>query len=248
MIYTVGSKKLNIPETGTERKIRTPRQVVPYRDVAETCRNIDAVCSLVHVPAKRPMKIIDGVARAGFWGGVFLERWPDCQLHLNEESTDCLEILRKNYEGVQITMNSMATWTPPKSDILLLDFDDFTLRKSDKHKPILQRVAPTTDWLMVADNTCFGFKFGNLRHYGVSTDQEYYELLDREMAEYMGGKRVIAVSAFSNAAMILYGKRKGDEITYLPPTNLHIARGLKSYKNVAPVNSSKGFGLCAGIK
>lgn len=243
MIYTIGTRKLNIPETGDTRKIRTPRQVVPYRDVAETCRTIDALLPGIPIPKGRPLRIVDGVARSGFWGGVFLSRWPDCGLILNETDSACIDILKTNFPEHQIESNDIYSWTPPPSDILLLDFDDFTLRKSAKHKEVLRRIAPTTKNLLVADNTCFGFKFGNLKHYGVTTEEQYYEKLNAEMLDCLGGKRMVAVSAFLNAAMIYYCDVPDSPITYIPPSPLPISRGGVVYGKKPQKAPGKGFGF-----
>lgn len=242
MIYFIGDKKLDIPEMGSSRKFRTPRQVVPYRDVAETCRTIDALLPEIDFSKNKAVRIIDGVARSGFWGAVFLTRWPLCKLTLNEADESCLDILKNNFPECTIKSENIETWTPPKSDILLLDFDDFTLKKSEKHKKILARISKTTKYLMVADNTCFGFKFGNMKHYGVETEEEYYKLLNREMKPYLNGKRMVAVSAFINAAMILYADVKGRNIKHIPPSNLFISRGGKPYKY--SVEKDQGLGIC----
>lgn len=246
MIYTVGNRKFNLPEIGTKRKIRTPRQIVPFRDMAETCRTIDALLPKIQVPKNRPIKIVDGVARSGFWAAVFLNRWPDCNLLLNE-CNQCYDVLKNNFPECQIESNDIHSWTPPKSDILLLDFDDFTLKtfkEMTQHKEILKRIAPTTNWLLIADNTCFGFKFGNLRHYGVDTEEQYYQLLDYEVRTVLDGKRIIALSAFLNAAMVLYAKDNGKKkIEHIQPSKLFVARGGKQYKRKNE-SGSGGFGLC----
>lgn len=242
MIYTIGNIKLSIPEQGEKRKIRTPRQVVPWRDVAETCRTIDALLPKIFIENKKHLKIIDGIARAGFWSAVLLNYWPNCELIINENDNLCTEILEKNFPKNKILKNDIYTWKMPTSDLVLLDFDDFTLKKSSKHKEVLKKIAPKTKFLMVADNTCFGFKFGNMRHYGVKSEKEYYELLNKEMKPYLDGKKILAVSYFVNAAMILYGYGK-KEIEYISPSSLFLSRGNKLYKGSTRYNMS-GFGLC----
>lgn len=245
MIYKIGSKILNLPETGGNRKLRTPAQVVPYRDMAETCRNLDAVCSILPYPLGSSLVVVDGVARSGFWGAIFSERWPNCSLILNEENKECVDILKLNYPTAVICYGSLSSWVPPTSDILFLDFDAFTLKKFKHHKRILEQVAPTTKWLLIADSTCFGFKFGNMKHYGVSTMEEYFTLLNKETNPSLDGKRIVAVSYFSNSAIVLYGHKKGNDIIYLPPTDLPISRGGKLYKNSRlseeELKRSKGF-------
>jgi len=238
MIYSVGKIKLDIPESGTERKIRTPSQVVPYRDVAETCRTLDAVLSVINC-GKKP-KIVDAIARSGFWCAVSLTRWTDCELIINDKDENCCGFLKSNFPNHTVLNNDVYSWTPPESDILILDFDAFTLRKLPGHSEVLSRVAKTAKWVIIADSTCFGFKFGNLRHYGVKTEEEYYELLAKETKPIVG-KNLIAVSAFMNAAMVLYGNEKG-KITHIQPSDLFVSRGHEEFK---PKKAKlKGFGLC----
>ena len=134
MIYQIGNQTLNIPETGEERKIRTPRQVAPYRDMAETCRNLDAICQTIKT---KPKTIIDGIARSGFWSAVFRNHWPDCKLIINGENEECVGILKKNFSNfptVTIVNEDIQKWNPPKSDLCFLDFDKFTLRIINKRK------------------------------------------------------------------------------------------------------------------
>ena len=243
MIYRIGSQKLSIPETGTPRKIRTPRQVVPWRDVAETCRNLDAVCSVIPTPKKK-LNIVDGIARAGFWGAVFRDHWPNCKLTLNEEKESCTEVLQQNFPNDKILHNDIHTWAPKKCDISFLDFDKFTLKKLEQWREVLKKWSTASRYFMIADGACFGFKFGNLRHYGVSDENDYYYLLNEALKDFLG-KRITVVSRFLNAATVLMEDRKGKEIKFLPPSNMPLFRGGKMYKKVVKV-SARGFGLCDG--
>jgi hypothetical protein len=231
MIYTIGSYRLNIPDGGGRKVGWTPHQVVSWRDCAETCRNLDAV--IAKIPIKNGLRVIDGISRSGFWGAVFLNHWPDCNLIMNESDTACFDILKKNFQNQNIQANDINLWEPPESDVFFLDFDAFTLRKLHQHIGPLERIAPTTRFLMIADSACFGFKFGNIKHYGIKTEHEYYELLDKEMRSVLGGKRVLAVSSFSNSAIVLYGFADGKEIEYVPPSKLSLCRGIKPYKDSA---------------
>lgn len=227
MIYVIGKQKLVVPETGPERKARTPRQVVPWRDVAETCRTLDAVCAAI---GGKPTTIVDGIARAGFWGAVFRDRWPKCRLVLNEEDQGCLPILQKNFPQDKLLSHDIKKWTPPQSDISLLDFDHFTLRILDQWKDVLERWSPQARYFIIADGACFGFKFGNMKHYGIDKPEDYFYLLDKALKKIIA-KRITTVSMFSNASTILLEDKKPSKIQFLPPSQLFLSRGGKGYKN-----------------
>ena len=235
MIYTIGSQKIDVPETGPERKIRTPRQVVPWRDVAETCRTLDAICSVIE---DKPRKIIDGIARAGFWGAVFRDHWPKCKLLLNEEDPTCMPILKKNFPDDVLYTKNIKNWTPPKADISLLDFDHFTLRILSQWENVLKRWSPKARYFIIADGACFGWKFGNMKHYGINDPEKYFYLLDRAMAKFID-KRITTVSSFANASTILLEDVKPRNIKFLSPSKLYLSRGGKVYTNVADRKAAK---------
>jgi len=248
MIYTIGTYKIDIPEIiSTAGRPRTPRQVVPWRDVAETCRTLDAVCSKIP-SGRRPLKIVDGIARAGFWGAIFKERWPNCDLLLNEEDQECADMLRDNFaDDIKIESHSLADWVPEVSDLILLDFDAFTLKKLGEHQGILERLSPACKYMIIAESACFGFKFGNIKHYGVETEEEYYALVDAQLYP-VTGKSVLAVSKFCNAAMVLLGPDNGQEIEYIQPTGLPVFRGGKPFigdleRSQKATKINEGFGL-----
>lgn len=226
MIYSIGTQKIKTPEViSSAGRARTPHQVVPWRDMAETCRTLDAVCSLI--PYKKSLKIIDGIARGGFWGAVFRNRWPDCKLILNEFDETCHGVLNDNFPNDEILANDFETWVPPKCDILIYDFDAFTLKKLDQHANIIKNASPNCKYMIIAESACFGFKFGNIKHYGVDKEEDYYQLVNDKL-QPLTGKSVIAVSKFSNAAMVLLGNYDGD-IQYIPQTTMKLARGGKPY-------------------
>lgn len=227
MIYRVGMIKLEIPETGPAKKARTPRQIVPWRDVAETCRTLDAVCSCIS--HKKQIKILDGIARAGFWAAVFRNRWPECKLLLNEENKECESVLRANFPSARIFSKDIRKWTPPKSDISLLDFDHFTLRILNQWKNVLIRWSSKSRYFIIADGACFGFKFGTMKHYGITNPQDYYYLLEQTLCRIID-KHITVVSAFVNAATILFEDKKPKKIEFLPPSDLFLFRGGRIYQ------------------
>lgn len=237
MLYRIGSQKLTVPEVG--KKHRTPRQTVPWRDVAEAARCLDAVCA--HVPT--PKRVVDGIAKVGFWGSVFLNRWPGCSLHLNDVDEGCVSILQDNFPGVKITSYDAQVWAPKACDVGLLDADHFTLRILDQWQEALERWDAACKYLIVADGACFGFKFGNLSHYGVNREQDYYKLLDKALRKFLN-KRITVVSKFMNAANLLLEEKPGEGIVYVPPSDLLMSRGGVVYKQPSVKGMSGGLGFC----
>ena len=235
MIYRIGNQRLDIPETGTERKVRTPRQVVPYRDMAETCRNLDALCTFIQ---HKPKTVVDGIARSGFWGAVFRNHWPKCKLVLNGENKECVDILKTHFPDAIVKNEDIKKWTSPKSDLCFLDFDKFTLRTIGPWVDVLKRCSATCRYFSFVDGACFGFKFGTWKHYGIKRPTDYYDLLDKALNN-ITGKHITALSIFSNAASILLEDTKPREILFLPPTNLLISRGGKIYKQGQSSNKKK---------
>jgi len=222
MIYTIGSQKLTITHSETKEAKGTPNQVVGWRDMAETCKTLDAVCK--HIDVKNPF-IVDGIARAGFWGVLFRHIWPNCKLHLNEKDETCMNVLHRNFPNDTITNLDTKEWAPKKCDIVMLDFDDFTLRKLKKWKGILENWDKSSKYLIFVDSACFGFKFGNLKHYGVNTEKEYFNLLNETLGEFMN-KEITVISKFVNAATILMEPKKGISIKYVDATpDLFLAKG-----------------------
>jgi hypothetical protein len=224
MIYKIGNQKLTIITSETKEDKGTPHQVVSWRDMAETCRTLDAVCNWI-TPKDSPV-IVDGIARAGFWGALFRNKWPNCVLHLNEKETNCLDVLNRNFPNDKITNFDIENWAPKKCDIAMLDFDDFTLRKADKWKNILQSWEKSCTYLIIVDSACFGFKFGNLKHYGVDKEEGYYYALNNYFKKISLNKRITTICKFTNAATLLLEKRGGITIRFIPPsTDLFLSKG-----------------------
>jgi hypothetical protein len=224
MIYKIGNQKLTIIDSETKEDKGTPHQVVSWRDMAETCRTLDAVCN--YIPVKDSPIIVDGIARAGFWGALFRNKWPNCILHLNEKEKNCLDVLKRNFPNDKITNFNIEKWAPKKCDIAMLDFDDFTLHKADKWKSILQAWEKSCTYLIIVDSACFGFKFGNLRHYGKIDEKDYYYLLNKYFKSISLNKRVTTVCKFTNAATILLKEKKVSKIKFISPSSdLFLSKG-----------------------
>jgi hypothetical protein len=233
MKYIIGNQTILIEAAETQEAKGTPNQIVGWRDVAETARNVDAICDYINTIDSSQLKIVDAIARSGFWSAVFRNKWDDCILHLNEEHKECLPALQRNFPNDKITSLNIRNWTPKsRCDLSILDFDYFTLKKlhSDKMEEMITAWdAATSKYVIIGDGACFGFKFGNMKHYGIRDEKEYYYLLRDEMKPYMT-KRLTVVSKFNNAAMLLFeNTRRVNDIKFLPPTSLYLSKGNKTY-------------------
>lgn len=225
MKFIIGNQKLIITTSETKEDKGTPHQVVGWRDMAETCKTLDAICDHIKLKNDSPV-IVDGIARAGFWGALFRYKWPNCVLHLNEKEENCLNVLHRNFPNDKITQFNIENWHPKKCDIAMLDFDDFTLRKADKWKNILSDWGNVCSHLLIEDSACFGFKFGNLKHYGVTTEEEYYYLLNDYLSGFLN-KRITVVCKFSNAAAVLIEESKSSKIKFIPATaNFQVSKNI----------------------
>lgn len=236
MKYSIGNQTIVIELSETKEAKGTPNQIVGWRDVAETARNVDAICDYISLKDKTQLKIVDAIARSGFWSAVFRNKWEDCILHLNEAHKECLPALQRNFPNDKITSLDIRKWSPKNPcDLSILDFDYFTLMKfhSDKMEAMVSSWdRATSKYVIIGDGACFGFKFGNMKHYKIKDEKEYYYLVREELRKYMS-KRLTVVSKFNNAAMLLFeNTRRTNDIIFLPPTNLALSKGNKAYGNV----------------
>lgn len=234
MKYRIGNQTLIINSSETKEAKGTPNQIVGWRDVAETARNVDAICDYISVKDKSRLKIVDAIARSGFWSAVFRNKWENCIIHLNEAHKECLPALKRNFPNDKITSFNIRKRVPEECDLSILDFDYFTLKKfhSDKMEEMITAWDDRTNkYVIIGDGACFGFKFGNMKHYGIKDEKDYYYLLRDDMKPYMT-KRLTVVSKFNNAAMLLFeNTRRIKDIKFLPPTLLPLYKGSKMYGN-----------------
>lgn len=234
MKYTIGDQTLIITSSETKEAKGTPHQVVSWRDCAETCRNLDTICQVISAKDSSTLKIVDGIARAGFWSAVFRHNWKDSIIHLNESSVECLPVLKRNFPTDKITSFNIREWAPKSCDLVMLDFDFFTLKKfhSDHWEGVIASWdASSSKYLVLADGACFGFKFGNMKHYGIKDEKEYYYLLRDELKSYMN-KKLTMVSKFNNSSIVLFEDvKRVRDIQFLPPSSLPLRKGDKVYGN-----------------
>jgi len=234
MKYKIGNQTLVVNSAETKEGKGTPHQVVSWRDCAETCRNLDAICNEIANKDKSQLKIVDAIARAGFWSAVFHNKWANCILHINEENESCKPVLKRNFPNDIITHYNIRRRTEG-CDLVMLDFDDFTLKKLYKEK--WENVISCWDeasskYLIIAESACFGFKFGNMKHYGITNEEDYYYLLKKELQPFMN-KTLTKVSKFNNSAIVLFEntRRKNKDIKFIPSSYIPLSKGNKTYGN-----------------
>lgn len=239
--YKVGSHVLSIPQKTKTQAIGT---VVPWHDVAETCRCLRSL--LLYLKDTQPQQVVDGVAGSGFWAALVQQQWPNVRLLLNETCDDSVLLLKKFYPTAQVTQQDLHQWQPPSADLGILEFHQFTLRIWEKYQQILDTWSQKMERIILADGACFGFKFGNLCHYGLDKEWDYYELLNETLRPVLHGKQITMVSKFTNAAlMVIEYKPKQKKIIPLPPTTFPLFRDGKAHPQPSYVKQGN---LWTGIK
>ncbi len=102
----------------------------------------------------------------------------------------------------------------------------------DKWRDTLIAWDKVCDHFIIADGACFGFKFGNMKHYGITDEREYYYLLNDELESFLN-KRITMVSKFTNAASIVLESKNSvhtNEIKFINPSpDLYLAKGNKIF-------------------
>lgn len=94
-----------------------------------------------------------------------------------------------------------------KWDLVFIDFNNFTLKKSDIWMPVLKRIVENTNWLLLTDSACFGYnKFPkNLKGYGVNYPEDYYKLVkDKIMKELY----TFGAYDYGNSSILVLSKKK----------------------------------------
>ena len=149
-------------------------------------------------------KVSDLMAGCGFSGKI-LEKYLESELHLNDLSPICCDILLENFPSTVVTNTDV--FLIPKSflgDLVFIDFNNFTLNKVEYWEPLLRQIK--SEYLMITDSACYGFKFGNLKAYGCSTKLCYYKLLGRYFEKK--GWDLHRVIIFGPAALVLFTRKK----------------------------------------
>jgi len=239
--YKIGNQTIELKNSETKQgkgnqKGKAPSgSVVDWRNTAETSRNIDAVCKYIlnkdKASGSTSFKVVDAIARAGFWSAGFRNVWPNCQLHINEFEKECIPVLERNFPDDKITHFDIDK-KAVHCDLAFLDFDDFTLKKLEQYFHRIISWSNICKYFIIADSACFGFKFGNMKHYGIKTEEEYYFLLSDTLEAHIG-KRVTVVSKFNNSAIVLFENptRRKKDIKFIPPSFITLYKGKKLHGN-----------------
>lgn len=120
-------------------------------------------------------------------------------------------------------------WDPSPCNLISVDFNSFTLKRSDRWKGTLRRLSSLCHYLLIADSACYGFRMGNLQSYGVASPLAYYQLLEREMR--LPGKWLTRFCSFGNAALVMWEDRKREmeevqemrcEVSHFPSLSLGV--------------------------
>ena len=220
MIYRIdGELRLEIPDSiidGIEEKGLVSEPPFYYflkkrinSDLADELSAMKAI--LIEIKERGISKnptVLEAMAGAGFITALILRYLSPKVAVLNDPSEFCCSILEHNYSvnGYRITNDdalSIKVDSALRLDIAVIDFNIFTVRSIKNWLHPLQEIGKKTDYLIVTDSACYGFKFGdrNFAAYGIKSRQEYYYLLLRKLHE-VTGCGVFAVCEFRNASIV----------------------------------------------
>lgn len=135
---------------------------------------------------------VDACAGIGVTGRIFGASVP--KMYLNDQAEDCRACLQLNFPEAYISnYDAKVLGSLPAADVLLLDYNDFTLRRGlvGSYKPMLEQLCSGPwDWVVLTDCTPFYFRYGaaSFKSYsqllgrGISSIEDYFRELSYVLA------------------------------------------------------------------
>lgn len=200
-VWIDGTIRIDIPVTDTRTRIgsNAPHYQVLGHRLKQVALDVGALKMMLD--GLNPSSILDMLGGCGFSGAVLRNSFPKASLFLNDIDPVCAEVLKHNFPDAVVSQLDILKWEDfPKTDLIWIDFNNFTLKRFPTWGPILIRAASRSRTLLFTDSACYGFKMGNLKTYGVERPIEYYRALGQALADT--GKHVRRVVMFGGAALV----------------------------------------------
>lgn len=195
------------------------------RDVEKELGCLKSVLKRLLILEGEINSVFDLMAGCGFSARMFEKYLPLSHLFLNDLDEGCYRILKTNFLDAWVFQNDLLSLGQIKNvDLAFVDFNSFTIttKNVDYWSSVFDNTLKRVKWLLLTDSACYGFKFGNLNSYGVSSPKEYYEKVG-EVFRSKFGWNLVGLSKFSNAALLLFS-RKNLPFEEMPGENIHIKR------------------------
>jgi hypothetical protein len=139
------------------------------------------------------------------------------KMHLNDYDEGCYKILKHNFPEDDVTKQDMFSMKILKSDVVFLDFNDFTLRRFTKgpYKEVVQRaMASAKKFVIINDCSVFYFRYGassfevysKLLGLRITETPEYFRALREYMEDVIEGWYLVNVAYFRDTSFLLFAK------------------------------------------
>lgn len=188
--------------------------VKPYLD-SDFKHRVNCYSNIQDIIKGEYKSYLDLLGGVGLTGKIF----NDVPKHsfLNDINPKCVQVLKENYFKGNIFSQDMFNFNFGRTfDLVLADFNDFTLRKYQQHyKEVLTNLFKISDkYVVVNDCSCFSFKFGPKGFENYSTIfgeeihnlDEYYVALKKYFEDRHSGWKLIHIEAFLNSSFLLFQK------------------------------------------
>lgn len=233
---------LKIPETDNGISIDSNTAQIDFlkRHLSDLQREIGAIKEMTrHLSSIN--SVWDLMAGCGFSGKILQKYLTPDKILFNDLDPRCIKVLQNNlmnYSKTRITEKDIFKFpfeNIPAPDLTFIDFNTFTLKRIQEWDDVLKKIK--SQFLVITDSACFGFKFGNLKAYDCKIPADYYKKLD-EWMWWKYGYYVREIYPFGPACLVLLSQdikqaNKGQgEIDEYPSTPIKIY-----------IQDSKGFGL-----
>lgn len=179
------------------------------KKLKDTCQEMGCLKVLMEYLPAAPEKIWDVMGGVGFVAKLMESRFPSSQLHLNDWSPECAQILAANFPRCNVTQGDglelLRNLSYQFGSVIWIDFNNFGWAQRDKYREWMEVARETARTMVFTDSSVWGmtrFNGKNLRTYGVGSIDEYFRgKLSPWLAEM--GWQIRAVTYFNNASFIL---------------------------------------------
>jgi len=172
-----------------------------------------------HIRISRCGHVLDGLAGVGFSGRLLEKYLHPKTLHLNDLDSGCARVLKDNFPSSRVTNQNLLRLQGEEGDVLLLEFNTFTLKRWLKHEPFFQ-LGKNFQNIGLMDVAIYGYRISQLgfqKAYGVRTFEEYIIMLANVLKKFDGWK--FSVGCIGPESSYLFFNRdaqRGNIVPYLP--------------------------------
>lgn len=160
---------------------------------------------------------LEPLAGIGLSARIFGQECPEA-LALNDFDTGCVKVLKHNFPKADVTQESVFGMLLPGSDVIFLDFNDFTMKRYQSGHPyaaVLNRAFGTAQkYVVLNDCSIFYFRYGEnsykvyseLMGASISSEVDYFKATADYWASILKDWSVVQVAYFKDSAFTLFAR------------------------------------------